>query len=86
MAILKSRLYRLKESQREEELAKLYGEKGEIAWGNQIRSYVMQPYTMVKDHRTGFEMGDVQRVLNGDIDRFIAAYLRWKLTAEKAEN
>ena len=79
MSILTSRLYRLREKEREDELAKLYGEKGEIAWGNQIRSYVMQPYTMVKDHRTSFEMGDVNKVLDGHLDPFIGAYLRWKL-------
>jgi peptide chain release factor 2 len=86
MAILISRLYRLREKEREEELAKLYGEKGDIAWGNQIRSYVLQPYTLVKDHRTGFEMGDVNKVLDGYLDPFIGAYLRWKLSGQKAAN
>ena len=83
MAILASRLYRQREMEREDELAKLYGDKGEIAWGNQIRSYVMQPYTMVKDHRTGFEMGDVNSVLDGHLDPFIGAYLRWKLSDDR---
>jgi len=78
MNILRARLYRLKEKEREEELAQLIGEKGEIAWGNQIRSYVLQPYTMVKDHRTGVEVGNVNAVLDGDIDVFIEAYLRKK--------
>ena len=79
MSMLKSRLYRLEEQKRNEELAKLYGEKGEIAWGNQIRSYVLQPYTMVKDHRTGVETSDVQSVLDGDIDFFIEAYLKSRI-------
>jgi peptide chain release factor 2 len=76
MKVLKARLYMLQQQKRDAELAKLYGEKGEIAWGNQIRSYVMQPYQMVKDHRTGFETGNVQAVLDGDLDGFIEAYLR----------
>ena len=79
MKVLKSRLYRLEEQKREEELAQLYGEKGEIAWGHQIRSYVLQPYQMVKDHRTAAETGNVQAVLDGDIDMFIDAYLRQKI-------
>ncbi len=83
MAILRSRLYRIKEKEREDELARLYGEKGEIAWGNQIRSYVMQPYTMVKDHRTGCETADVNKVLDGHLDPYIGAYLRWKLANKK---
>ena len=57
-------------------MAKLYGEKGEIAWGSQIRSYVLNPYQMVKDHRTNVEVGNVQAVLDGSIDPFIEAYLR----------
>ena len=76
MNILLAKLIRLREKEREEELAKLIGEKGEIAWGNQIRSYVLQPYTMVKDHRTGLEVGNVNAVLDGDIDAFIEAYLK----------
>jgi peptide chain release factor 2 len=76
MSILKSRLYRMEEQKRNDELAKLYGDKGEIAWGNQIRSYVLQPYTMVKDHRTGVETANVQAVLDGDLDAFIEAYLK----------
>jgi len=78
MNILKARVLRLTEKEREEELAQLIGEKGEIAWGNQIRSYVLQPYTMVKDHRTGLEMGNVNAVLDGGIDEFIEAYLKTK--------
>jgi peptide chain release factor 2 len=78
MKILKSRLFRLRELEREKELAALYSDKGDIAWGNQIRSYVLHPYRLVKDHRTGKEWGDVQAVLDGNIDRFIKAYLQWK--------
>jgi peptide chain release factor 2 len=77
MKILRARLFRLKELEREKELAALYSEKGDIAWGNQIRSYVMHPYRLVKDHRTGEEWGNVQAVLDGSIDRFIKAFLQW---------
>jgi len=76
MKILKARLYRLEELEREKELASLYSEKGDIAWGNQIRSYVMHPYSLVKDHRTHEEVGNVQGVLDGSLDRFINAYLQ----------
>jgi len=76
MKVLKAKLYMLERQKRDAELAKLYSEKGEIAWGNQIRSYVMQPYRLVKDHRTGLETGNVQAVLDGDLDEFIEAYLR----------
>ncbi|MDK1032078.1 MAG: peptide chain release factor-like protein, partial [Planctomycetia bacterium] len=75
MEILRGKLYRLEQQKRDEELAKLYGEKGEIAWGNQIRSYILQPYTLIKDHRTDTETGKVQDVLDGDLDRFVEAYL-----------
>ena len=78
LKVLKSRLYRLEEQKREADLAQLYGNKGEIAWGNQIRSYVMQPYQMVKDHRTGCETGKIQAVLDGEIDEFTQAYLLHK--------
>ncbi len=74
LAILKSRLYELERRKREEERQKLYGEKKEIAWGSQIRSYVLHPYRMIKDHRTGVEIGNVEAVLDGDIDPFIRAY------------
>jgi len=79
MAMLRSRLLLIREREREAELAKLYSEKGEIAFGSQIRSYVLHPYQMVKDHRTGFETGNTQAVLDGKIEGFIAAYLRQNL-------
>jgi len=79
MKMLKAKLFRLEEQKRETELRKLYGEKGEIAWGNQIRSYVLQPYQMVKDHRTGCETGNTAAVLDGDIDAFIEAYLKERM-------
>ena len=76
MKVLKARVYMLEQQKRDAELAKLYGDKGEIAWGNQIRSYVMQPYRMIKDHRTNFQTGDVEAVLDGELDGFIESYLR----------
>ena len=81
MELLRARLKRLEEQQRDAELAKLYGQKGEIAWGNQIRSYVLQPYTMVKDHRTDCETGKVQDVLDGDLDALIEAELHRRAAA-----
>src|SRR5436190_10676567 len=75
MAMLRSKLLELEEQKRREELAKEKGEAQDVGWGSQIRSYVLQPYTMVKDHRTGFEMGDAQRVLDGDLDEFVRAAL-----------
>jgi peptide chain release factor 2 len=79
MKMLKARLFRVEEKKRETELQQLYGEKGEIAWGNQIRSYVLQPYQMVKDHRTDQETGNTEAVLDGDIDAFIEAYLKKRM-------
>jgi len=76
MKVLKARLYMLEQQKRDDELAKLYGNKGEIAWGSQIRSYVLQPYQMVKDHRTNFQTGNVDAVLDGELDGFIESYLR----------
>ncbi|MCS7233116.1 MAG: peptide chain release factor 2 [Synergistetes bacterium] len=77
LRILKSKLYELERRKKMEELEKLKGEKREIAWGSQIRSYVFHPYTLVKDHRTGFEVTNALKVIDGDIDPFIDAYLRW---------
>ena len=76
MQMLKARLYLLKQQENEAKLSGIRGEVAEIGWGNQIRSYVMQPYTMVKDHRTGYEVGNVDAVLDGELDSFINAYLR----------
>jgi peptide chain release factor 2 len=77
MKVLKARLYELEMQKREEELDKLKGPKKDISWGNQIRSYVLQPYRMVKDLRTGHEVGATDRVLDGDLDGFIEAFLHW---------
>jgi peptide chain release factor 2 len=76
MKVLKARLFMREQQKRDAEIAKLYSDKGEIAWGSQIRSYVLQPYQMVKDHRTDFQTGNVQAVLDGEIDSFIETYLR----------
>lgn len=78
MKILASRLHQFEEAKRESALSKLYGEKGEISFGNRIRSYTMDPFQMVKDHRTGHETGNIQAVLDGEIDGFIEAFLKWK--------
>src|SRR5437773_6658994 len=76
LALLKAKLYRMEEQKRQAEVEKLYDEKGEVAWGYQIRNYVMQPYTMVKDVRTGVETPQVQKVLDGELEEFMQAYLR----------
>ena len=76
MKILKSRLYEKLLDQKRAEMDRFYGEKGEISWGNQIRSYVFQPYQMVKDLRTGAETGNLQAVMDGDLDMFVNAWLR----------
>ncbi len=75
MKVLRARLYDFYKRQQDEELSKLEGDKAPIAWGSQIRSYVLAPYQLVKDHRTGEETGNVPAVLDGDLDRFIEAYL-----------
>ena len=77
MQMLKAKLLMLRQQENEEKTAEIRGEVTEIGWGNQIRSYVMQPYTMVKDRRTGYESGNVDAVLDGDLDPFINAYLKW---------
>jgi peptide chain release factor 2 len=84
MKLLKTRLYQLEVDKRKEEQSKIEGEKKDIGFGSQIRSYVLQPYQMIKDLRTGHEVGDVQRILDGDLDEFIEAYLaqRAKTSAE----
>ena len=78
MQMLKAKLYMLKQEENAEKLSDIRGDVKEIGWGNQIRSYVMQPYTMVKDHRTNEESGNVDAVMDGALDPFINAYLKWK--------
>jgi peptide chain release factor 2 len=75
MAMLRAKLLEQRERERQEEIAREKGEAQDVNFGSQIRSYVLHPYTLVKDHRTGYEMGDVQRVLDGDLDDFVRAYL-----------
>jgi peptide chain release factor 2 len=78
MSVLKSRLYEHYRLEKDKENAKFASEKKEIAWGSQIRSYVFQPYTLVKDHRNKFSVGNVQAVMDGDIDPFIESFMRWR--------
>jgi peptide chain release factor 2 len=75
MVVLRAKLLERRERERQEEIAREKGEAQDVNFGSQIRSYVLHPYTLVKDHRTGVEMGDVQRVLDGDLDEFVRAYL-----------
>jgi peptide chain release factor 2 len=84
MKMLKAKLYEIEQDKKRAEIDRQYGEKGDIAWGSQIRSYVFQPYQMVKDHRTGAETSDVQGVMDGAIDLFIQAKLRGQ-KAKKGE-
>ncbi|MEN8151194.1 MAG: peptide chain release factor 2 [Planctomycetota bacterium] len=83
MNLLKAKLYQIREQEKRDELKKMYGEKGEIAWGYQIRSYVLHPYKQVKDLRTGLESSNVDRVLDGEIDDFIEAYLRSRIGGDQ---
>ena len=83
MRVLRARLLQLEEEKRREELTELKGEHIDAGWGNQIRSYVLHPYQMVKDHRTGLETGNVQAVLDGSLRAFVEAYLRFSLGAGK---
>ena len=75
-AALRARLIELREREKEEQMADIKGEMKKIEWGSQIRSYVFQPYTMVKDHRTGYESGNITDVMDGNLDGFITAYLK----------
>ena len=77
MKMLKSKLLELKEREQKEKIEDLKGVQKDIAWGSQIRSYVFCPYTLVKDHRTNYEIGNVQSVMDGDLNGFIDSYLRW---------
>jgi peptide chain release factor 2 len=76
MKLLLSKLYALREDQQKAEMERFYGEKGSVSWGNQIRSYVFQPYRMVKDLRTGVQTSDTQGVMDGDLDAFVNGWLR----------
>jgi peptide chain release factor 2 len=76
MKIILARIFALRQDEQRQEMEKFYGEKGSISWGNQIRSYVFQPYRMVKDLRTGVQTSDVQGVMDGDLDEFIHGWLR----------
>ena len=78
MQMLKAKLYMLKQQENAEKISDIRGDIKEIAWGSQIRSYVLQPYTLIKDHRTGYESGNVNSVLDGALDGFISAYLKWE--------
>ena len=80
MKLLKSKLYEAEQDKLRKSVEKHYNDKGSIEWGNQIRSYVFMPYQLVKDHRTEAETSQVDAVMDGDIDKFISAYLQWKLT------
>ncbi len=79
MKMLRSKLYQLEIEKKEQELAEIRGEQKEIGWGSQIRSYIFHPYSMVKDHRTKLDVGNVQSVVDGDLDQFIDAYLRMQM-------
>jgi len=79
MRMLKSKLLDLKEQEQKEKIEDLKGEQKDIAWGSQIRSYVFCPYTMVKDHRTNYEVGNVAGVMDGDLDGFMESYLKMKI-------
>jgi peptide chain release factor 2 len=81
MRVLRARLFELERERREREIASIGGEKADIEWGSQIRSYVLHPYKLVKDHRTGEETANVDRVLDGDIDALIYAYLKNRAVA-----
>ena len=86
MKMLRAKLYEYEVDKKRREMEKFYGDKGEISWGRQIRSYVLQPYTMVKDHRTDVESGQPDRVLDGDLDKFIEGYLRHRKHESAQEN
>src|SRR4029079_12570950 len=85
MKVLKAKLYDLKQKEQQDKLSQIGGAKKDIAFGSQIRSYVLQPYQMIKDHRTKEQVGDVNRVLDGDIDQFIKTYLMKKSTGTLGE-
>jgi peptide chain release factor 2 len=82
MNLLKARLYQVEEEKKRAEVEKRYGEKADVSFGSQIRNYTLQPYTLIKDVRTGVESGQVQAILDGEIDEYITGYLRWKAERE----
>jgi peptide chain release factor 2 len=84
MKILRSRVYEIKKAERDAEIEAMKGEKRDISFGSQIRNYVLYPYQLVKDVRTGIETGDVNRVLGGDIDEFVVGYHRWRVGGQNA--
>ena len=86
MALLKSRLAQLEREKREAELADVRGEQRSVEWGSQLRSYVLHPYQMVKDHRTGHETGNTDAVLDGDVTPFMTAYLQWQAKSAAADD
>ena len=83
MKMLKSKLVEIAEREHYEKISDIKGVQNEIAWGHQIRSYVFMPYTMVKDHRTSYETGNIQAVMDGDLDGFINAYLKMNAAKDK---
>lgn len=85
MKLLKAKLYELEQEKQRASYEKHYDEKGAIEWGSQIRSYVFMPYQMVKDHRTGYEVSQINMVMDGDLDEFISAYLMWKMENRKKQ-
>ncbi len=82
LKVLKAKLSELEKEKQRLALEKHYDEKGEIAWGSQIRSYIFMPYQMVKDHRTGMETGNINAVMDGELDQFIESYLDWRMRSE----
>ena len=86
LQLLKAKLFQIESDKKRAEVDRQYGEKGDVAWGNQIRSYVFQPYQMVKDLRTGVKSGDIQAVMDGDIDAFMHAWLVYKKTGKTASD
>jgi peptide chain release factor 2 len=86
MKMLKARLYEREREAQEQRASEIRGEHKDIAFGSQIRSYVLQPYTLVKDQRTGFEMGDAQGVIDGNVDPFIQAWLQWQVNKTPVAN
>lgn len=83
--MMRAKLYQMKLEEQAKKKAAIQGEQLEIGWGSQIRSYVFHPYTMVKDHRTNYETGNGQAVMDGDLDPFINAYLQWKLQQQNPQ-